>query len=260
MKVIQNIFLLGVLCSLFSCKEAEFMPYKDVDRIQFGPMDPAKIYWSDYEKIWKLSDTAKAYSFYTEEATKLVDTVYFRIYTLGKVQNYDRAFKLMQSLVKDVDNAVPNKHYQAFDDSKGEQLYVVKAGQSYMRVPVVLLRDASLKSKPYTLQFEVVANEHFQQGAPTNTWRRVLVGDLLLQPAAWDDYATKYFWGKYSRVKHEFMIEVTGLKWDQEMMSKLEFDQSKHFGTELKKELALYNNAHLGEPKVDEFGDLIVFP
>jgi hypothetical protein len=240
-------FLLGFLLLINSCKEADFMSYQDIDRLQFGPDNPALIYRSDYETNWKFRDTTKTYSFY------------FDMYTLGKVTDYDRPYKLVQVQEPNVDNAIPGVHYQAFDAPKSEELYVVKAGQSHIRVPIVFFRDASLAEKPFILSIQIGANEHFDLGPATNVWRKATVADRLLQPTAWNASATTYYWGKYSTVKHQFMIDATGQQWDQDMMSSLAYDETTYYRAVLKRALADYNNEY-PDPLEDEFGDLVVFP
>ena len=257
----QHIYILfGLLMTMLSCKKASFIDYQDVDRLQFGPPDPEKIYWSDYEKTWKWADTTKSYSFYFEAPKIVQDTLYFDLYTLGQIADFDRPFKLVQKAVAGAENAVAGKHYLAFDNEKAKSLYVVKAGQSHLRVPIVLLRDASLKEKPYTLYLELAPNEHFQPGPSTNIWRKAIIADRLLQPSAWTDDAARYYWGKYSTVKHQFMIDATDLLWDQSMMENLAYDETNYYKAELKKALADYNAKHPGNPLTDEFNELVIFP
>jgi len=253
-------FIIFLISLFYSCKKTEYLSYSDIDRIQFGPSDPLLIYRSDYETVWKYKDTLKSYSFYYDSESIRQDTLYFDIYTLGMVANYDRSYTLRQTIVESDNNAQPNIHYQSFDDPKSEKIYVIKAGQVHAKVPVILYRDPTLKEKEYILNIEIVENQNFSLGPITNVWRKVIISDRLTRPTAWTDSAVKYWWGKYSAVKHQFMIEVTHQKWDQEMMSSLAQDESSYWLTELKKALADYNNAHSNTPLLDEDQELVVFP
>lgn len=250
---------LGFLTIVSSCKEAEFMEYQDEDRIQFGPNNPDLIYRSDYETQWKFQDTTKGYSFYFEKEEVTVDTLFFDLYTLGRVVDYDRPYKLVQTEEEGVKNAKAGIHYQAFDAPESKELYVVEAGKAHVRVPIVLFRDESLKDDPYILSFKIQENEHFKLGAATNTWRKATVADKLIQPPAWDAIGTQYYWGAYSTVKHQFMIDASGLEWDQEVMASLAYDETTYFRAVFKKALTDYNSSH-SEPLRDENNQLVVFP
>lgn len=246
---------ISIVLLINACKEADFQQYVDKDRLQFGPNQPDLIYRSDYETNWKFQDTTKSYSFYFEEEDVTVDTLYFDLYTLGRVTDYDRPYRLIQVQEPGIDNAVAGTHYQAFDDAKSQDLYVVKAGQSHIRVPLVFLRDPSLKEKPYLLSIRLQPNEHFDLGPTTNIWRKATVVDRLLRPTAW----TNSYWGVYSLTKHQFMIDATGQKWDQEMMENLAYDETTYYRAVLKQALAEYNNEH-NTPLTDEDGNEVIFP
>ena len=53
-------------------------------------------------------------------------------------------------------------------------------------------------------------------------WRKLYLSDVLLRPTRWSD---GYF-GTYSKVKHRFMMEQTGLKWDDEYLEIVPSDVS----------------------------------
>jgi hypothetical protein len=255
MKQILTIAMLTAL--LAACKKDQYYLYNDTARLQFGPAAD-RIYTTSFE----MADTVKPYTFYYEPAAVMEDTVYFDIYAIGGVSGKDRPFTLEQVILEGAENAVPGVHYKPFSDPALKDLYVIKAGKVHDSVPVILLRDPSLKNKSVQLQIQVKANEHFQPGEARKLWRRVDFTDMLSQPAAWNASAVQYYWGKYSRVKHSFMIEQTGEKWDQEFLTEVNTDYAllTFWRLKLRTLLTDYNNAHPGEPLTDETGETVVFP
>ncbi|MBO9634949.1 MAG: DUF4843 domain-containing protein, partial [Chitinophagaceae bacterium] len=150
----------------------------------------------------------------------------------------------------------------AFDDATVSALYTIKKDSVHSRFPVVALRDASLKTGPVVLKFEVVENEAFKPGEKNNTWRKLTITDKLVRPASWDGVMESYYWGKYSTVKHQFMIDLTGKKWDQEFMAGIynDFAALAYYNATFSTALVDYNNAHPNAPLRDEDGELMLFP
>jgi len=255
MKKIKYLPIIFVF-AITSCFD-EYSTYSGDNYIQFGP-ELSRIYTSTLN----YADTTKLYSFFYLPAAKTQDTVWFDIYAIGEVSGQDRTFSLEQELASGAENPVAGTQYKAFNDPSVSVKYVIKAGTSSTRVPVVLLRDASLKNKEYTLKLKVVDNENFRTGEKALTWRKVIFSDKLSQPAAWNASAIQYYWGKYSTVKHTFMIEKTGEKWDQDFMVGLPSSYAllTYWRAKLKSLLAEYNAAHPGNPLKDEFGELVLFP
>ncbi|MFX1706997.1 DUF4843 domain-containing protein [Chitinophaga sp. CC14] len=255
MKQILTVALLTTL--LAACKKDQYYLYNDIARLQFGPA-PERIYTTSFE----MADTVKPYTFYYEPATTIQDTVFFDIYAIGGVSGNDRPFILEQVTLNGEENAIPGTHYKAFSDPSLKEVYVIKAGEVHASVPVILLRDASLKKKNVKLQIQVKANDQFQPGEIRKLWRRVNLTDMLSQPAAWNASAVQYYWGKYSQVKHSFMINQTGEKWDEEFLTYVNTDYAllTFWRLKLRTLLTDYNNAHPGEPLTDETGETVVFP
>ncbi|SMO74654.1 DUF4843 domain-containing protein [Solitalea koreensis] len=257
MKKLKYFVVALALISLASCKEDDYYLFNDTARLQFGP-DISRIYQTSFN----LADTLKPFTFYYENPDVKQDTVFFDIYAIGGVSSKDRSFTLEQVQVQGVNNAVAGTHYVAFNDPLVSKNYVIKAGQVHSFVPVVVLRDASLKNSNVVLKFNVVADKNFQLGEANNLWRKIDLTDRLSQPAAWNASASQYYFGKYSIVKHRFMIESTSQKWDQEFISFVMADYAllQYYTGTLKTALVNYNNAHPGNMLKDEVGDLVVFP
>src|SRR5690606_15583252 len=140
---------------LMACQKSKELLYTDIARIQFGPA-PARI----PEVSVPTADTLKTQTFVYLPSTVLIDTVFFDIYTMGHLSDRDRPFKIKQEQVKNANNAIANVHYKSFDNSDALAQYVIKAGTSHSRVPIVLLRDASLRERAYVLKFVLEENEY----------------------------------------------------------------------------------------------------
>nr|WP_121272086.1 DUF4843 domain-containing protein [Pedobacter schmidteae] len=254
---LKYFMVLACAAALFtSCKNDNYLLYETESRIQFGP-ERSKIYQSSYN----LADTLKPYSFAYTDAVQ--DTVFFDIYAIGKVSAKDRAVKLEQVQVSGQENAIPGTHYQDFSNPSVAGRYIIKAEESHTRVPVVLLRDASLKTKTVMLKISVANNEAFRVGEPAYAWRKIELTDRLSRPAAWTDFMTSTYFGKYSVTKHRFMIEQTGERWDQDFMKEILQRGSTsliYWQGVLKTAVTNYNNAHPGSPLKDEFNELVIIP
>lgn len=257
MRALKYVIVAMVVLAFASCKKDQYYLYNDVARIQFGP-ETSRIYTTSYN----LADTLKPFTFFYEDASVTQDTVFFDIYAIGGVSKADRTFTLEQEQVANVTNAIPGTQYVAFNDPKATKNFIIKAGSVHTRVPIILLRDASLKTSTPVLKFKVVANGSFQVGEINNLWRKVVFTDRLSQPAAWNASATQYYFGKYSVTKHQFMIDLTGEKWDQDFITGIMADYAllQYWTATLKIVLINYNNLHPGNPLKDETGEIVVFP
>ncbi len=251
--------LLFVLISgvIASCKKDQYMVYEDVARLQFG-QEPRLLYRPEYD----FNDTLKMLSFYFSNSSVTEDTVFFDLYAIGGTRNTDRSFTLSQEQIPNEVNAEPGKHYVAFNDPRAQKNFVIKAGTVHTSVPIILLRDASLKTTTPKLKFVVTADDNFQLGERNKVWRRIEFTDRLSQPSAWDASMTQYYIGKYSVAKHQFMIQTTGDRWDQEFIASIKSDLSlvNYYKAILRTALIDYNKANPTKPLTDEFGEAVVFP
>lgn len=247
-------FSIVIFCLVFiGCKKAPYQTYSGTTYIQFGP---AKA--SLYSPASAFQDSLKEQTFAYLDNSKTVDTVFFDIYTMGDVSNQDRPFKLVQEQVVGAENAVAGVHFKDLNEPDVAKQFVIRAGEMHSRVPITLLRDPSLREKSVTLRISVVENEYFRKGQENLTWRRLVFTDKLSRPNTWNVGML----GKYSEVKHRFMISVTGEKWDSELISYLARDvQAQHYWLgKIKTALLQYNTEHPTVPLTDEDNELIVFP
>lgn len=159
----------------------------------------------------------KLYSFvYIDEAV-MEDTVWITLNTQGFVTAYDRAFRLRQVEVDTVVNAVPGVHYTSFDSAEMQKYCVVPAGANTVKVPVIVHRDPSLEENDVRLNIEVLPNENFVQGVKEYRLFPLVISNMLTKPANWQDY----YFGTYGPVKHRFMINQTGLRWDEDFLKEI---------------------------------------
>ena len=254
--------IIAVGCALgMSCQKDQALLYTDIERIQFGPV-PSVYYTSSR----MYADTVKNQTFASLGTSILVDTVYFDIYTMGLPKDKDRSFFIQQEQVPGVINAVPGVHYKAFDNPEVSRHYVIKAGTAHSKVPVVLFRDASLKTSTATLKFRLVENGEFALGQQNLLWRKVVFTDKLIQPTKWSGTNQTNYFGAYSETKHRFMINATGEPWDEAFLNEQIFPPSggdierlHYLLSVIKSALAAYNNSH-PSPMVDENNQAITFP
>lgn len=162
----------------------------------------------------------QSYSFVYADDDVMQDTVWLRLTTMGFISNADRGFELQQVKSDGVD-AEPGVHYVSFDDEAWKAKYLfVPAGQNEVKVPVIVKKDASLEQETVSLWVRLKENENFIQGYEKSSLVKIMVTNQLVRPSNWD-YTMDYYFDAYGPVKHRLMIDVTGLKWNEEMIDEL---------------------------------------
>lgn len=162
-----------------------------------------------------LRDSIVRYSFTYGPVETMIDTVWLVVNTIGVPATHNRTLALQQLVTGDND-ATSGVHYVPFDDPElVDRFYYVPAGAITTRIPIVLKRDASLKTENYTLRVGFKPNEEFDYGSKEFSFKRIIIADQLVKPKNWY-VCCDYFFGEYGPVKHQFMINVSGEKWDDE--------------------------------------------
>lgn len=199
MKLINYILTIIPVISLLGC-EKDLKPYnEETNRLNFV-----------YEALYQ-ADTLIRRTFFYDPETKIFDTVWLKVGTMGYVTNENRPFALKQ-VVNEGDNdpqAEAGVHYLAFDDPEVSEFYKIPAGQNKTSFPVILKRDASLKKQAYTLRIRIAANEYFQTGYSGLQEKIIVVADTLSRPELWNSHIVRYWGGEYGLEKHRFMIRAT---------------------------------------------------
>lgn len=244
------IYIIAILTATASgCTKSEFLLFNDIARVQ-------------------LSDTTSLSStFVYDPATVIKDTIYVEVSTIGGITNYDRPVKLVQvpefdyTYVRDpITNqitdtiaterpfkAVPGMHYTDLADKSLESLMVVKADSARALIPVVLLRDASLKTNSYRLRLQLVANKEFGLGEKNSREKTIVFSDRLERFYSWrvDVSNAPAFnnFGKYSTGKHQFMIDVLKVNIDEAWyQAALSAQALTNYVNLLKRALTTFNN------------------
>ena len=195
--------------------------------------------YSDIPRVYLGGYTRAASQTFFYDAEDVVwDTIYVYVETMGGPRDYDRLVSFRQMTVYDVEyvvengvnvdstvtenpyNAVADKHFVAFDSEEAKKLMVVPANEVSANIPIILLRDPSLKANEYYLTLQLVENDEFKiGGVQKDVEYAITFADKLVEPNFWgtNPYAGGWWlFGDYSTRKHEFMIEVSGERIDDE--------------------------------------------
>lgn len=181
----------------------------------FACEDEMEVYNSPENRLnfiyepFTMADTVIPRTFVYDVETRVFDTVWLEVETMGYVEDHERSFALEQVKKGEGEQAVAGKHYIAFDDPLVADYYKIPAGKNTVRFPIILKRDPSLKQQEVTLCVQIGHNENFIPGYEKYQKKIIRVADILMQPKYWDFYASYYFAGKYGKVKHQFMIDAT---------------------------------------------------
>ena len=191
MKKIFNIFVLGLLLVTTSCEKSLEVFSDTTCRLNF--------YYREAEITSNFQPNMAQGSFsFIYSGNIQQDTVWVEVESMGLLADYEYIFP---SLVK---------------------YYVMPAGKARTKLPIVVLRDASLKHESVVLKYHIKPNDFFTKGYDVFQTRSLSITDRLAQPAYWTKgypmyggyYSLYNFIGYYGVVKHQFMIDITGKPWD----------------------------------------------
>ncbi len=237
MKTKTILALLGAVCLLDAC-EKDLPLYSDSQAAL------------NFDYNTSNSDSIVNYSF-VYSGGKLRDTVWLNLTTMGFVSSQDRQFELCQ-VATGVNDAQAGVHYVSFDSPEEQPYLVVPAGKTTVSVPVFVLRDASLADTSFNLRVEVRPNGTFTTGYKQQSYKIVNITNQLTRPRQW---RTAYF-GAYGPVKHQFMIDATGERWDNDYIRSIasDFGMVQYIVSKLNRALEAENNrrAAQGLPPLQE--------
>lgn len=193
----------------FSCKQENVPAYNGKEYIQF---------YSDNPTIASVT-SGYSYFFYKDAAVQ-TDTVWFKVATVGGLVKKTSYLKFLAfkdtAKTPQYPDAVAGTHYVPFDDPAVIKLMKVEPGQIVADVPVILKRDPSLKQAVYRLHFKIVASDDFLVGDAKHIEGALYVSDKLSQPSRW---TSTFFLGAYGTVKHQFIIDQSGQRWDDDFIA-----------------------------------------
>ena len=200
------IYTMILMGSLFAACEEDLKPYAE------------ETCWVYFDLIGS-ADTLQSRTFIYAGSDAETDTVWIPLKTIGKVKNFDRPVTLTQ-VQGDGLNAVAGTHFVAFN----EQNYVIPAGKTTVELPIVLKRDASMLTDRVLVEFTLTANSHFTPGFVGPQTVQIWVTDQLDRPSYWptaSDATLNKKIAPYDPVLHQFLIDATGNKWDNEYIGTL---------------------------------------
>ena len=93
-------------------------------------------------------------------------------------------------------------HFIAFDDPEMKNHFVLRAGKVSAQLPIITLRDPSLRDTVSILRLRIVETEHFKPGDLQRIEQTIEIGDQLMEPKNWS------LLGTYGKIKHRFLIET----------------------------------------------------
>lgn len=251
----HNMILTLALLTLMGCSKEEVDTY--------DPSLTALNIWVGTEAGAVYETVDYNYSYAYEEGT-----VTFYAQLVGMPADHDRTFRL-EPFGDDSALVVPT--------IKAED-YVIPAGQTRGTYQVSfntrLLSDPSLfTTADGRISFRVAANDDFAAGTERHRVFTVVLKNYLAKPSNWDNAnfprqpLSRYF-GTYSRVKYQFMIEHLHLvdfeinynaqtSYNEET-NVVSTSYAVHLVQVMQRALSEYNSTH-DEPLTDEFGLPVTF-
>lgn len=205
--ILKYFVLIGLVASFVSCSE-KLEPYNSPDN---------KLGFSFELR----EDSMTKYTFVYDKGDVVEHTVEVDLETLGFVVDHDRTISFKQVPAGEgKKDAVAGKHYVPFDDPSVAPKYVVKAGQSKVKIPIVFKRDKSLLEDKYYLKLQIVSNEFFTPSYSEDIEKLIEISDVITRPKYWNGQVVYYFAGDYGDEKYRFMINAAEFKLDEEFFEK----------------------------------------
>ncbi len=207
--------LLAILSSiLFSCEE-------DYPAVYSG--DPYLLIESDL--ISGNIYVQKHYSnfYFLQDESVMRDTVYVALATMAAIPSEDLQIKMEAfdsdtlSYPERIDegtiNAIPGVHYVPFEDPAYDDV-VFHSGRMQDSIPIIVLRDPSLKETTYRITFRLLDSENALAADKRENRAVVYIADKVSKPVNWNSW----YFGTYGDVKMDFMIRHSDLVWDEDDM------------------------------------------
>lgn len=234
-KINHFMIFLFLLAGFTACEKNEQDPtFKAQARLQIGGVD------TEGARIDSISFTFAIWP------TTLADTVVTVVaQTMGNVSAVDRTF----SIVVDSGTTALVAEYQL------PTKLVIPANSFRTTFPLRIKRSARLKTEIAKLVLRVQANDHFLPGpvlggtVNLGPYFRIVWTEILTQPAVWNS-SMLFAVGKWSQVKHQAIIDVTGIR----NYDNINYSQTYAIAAVMLDWLNDYNASHPGAPLLDEKG------
>lgn len=181
------------------------------------------------------TDTTR-YSFAWVDGDRQVKEI--QVNAMGQVYDYDRVVNIKITPV----HAVEGVDFEPFAEK-----YVIKAGETKMVIPVVMLRTAALQKEERIIELKLEENEYFKTSydygsgdrvtwVKTDRLKHVLIfSDFMDQaPSRWDPYVL----GKFSQRKLGLICELMGVPREKFLDADYMNYHTNYIGAYMKKYLA----------------------
>jgi hypothetical protein len=253
------------LGALYSCEKVSLGEYTGEPYVDFFGDDDGNQILQSHEVL-----------FYYKKANVLRDTIYLPLVARAMVPSKDcqvmlRAFfnTAQDGFLSAGKEAVAGVHYVPFDSDEMKKLLTFHSGKLLDSIPIILLRDASLKEEMYRLTIRLVDTEDIkatdkrEDTDVNHTSVVIYISDRLSQPKNWLDYG--FFLGNYGYSKHDFIVRHSNQKWDYNFIEDISSDEYikyyylYKFRNELKEENLDRENRGLGK-LAEKDGTLVEFP
>ena len=176
-------------CLLAGCQENEMNGFESDGAVYF---QLNATYWAE------VADSI-VYSFAGKDVTEY--TVNLQVDLMGMAVDRDREVRL--AIDPELTTAEEGLHYRALETS-----YVLPAGAYTMQIPVTILgTDPRMENQAFQLAIRLEPSADLGLGLSQRTLARIQFSAMLTRPYYWDEF----YWGEYSKVKHEKLIELLGV-------------------------------------------------
>ena len=174
MKNIWIFLICGIVLSVMGCEKNDAQVFEDEARVCFFRGEDGT---GQQDSILQ--------SFFVLPETQGRDTVWVEVALMGFPMNAIRPVEIVQTNQDAADAAIAGVHYIAFDDAEVKDLMVMGANQVIARIPVIFLRNVSLKTEKRRLEMTIVENDYFKRGIDADCDFMIQTTELAEEPTNW---------------------------------------------------------------------------
>lgn len=160
---------------------------------------PASVYFFTDSLLY--TQDSMTYSFAVHESSRQADTVAIPLKIMGDAAAEDRGFSVVTDAARTT--ATAGVHYDILPP-------VVKAGRIKDSLFIKVYKTSDLAAKEVRIALRITDGGTLLPGATERLNYVVKLNDILSKPDNWDQLLISFF-GPYSKAKHRFIIDVTGL-------------------------------------------------
>ena len=245
----MNTHAIALLFALLflSCEERVVHRYESENSLYF--------FWGSENYNTFVQQDSISYNFTEKQSSRLRDTIHLRVLSAGFLSDSDRAVRIAQTLADGSPNALPGTHYVDFDDPALAGRFIVPAGSTRAELPIVILRDPSLRSQVVRLEIELRENDHFKVVIPELSRFVIKITDMIAKPSNWDFLWASYM-GTWGPEKMRFLADYVGIA-DYEGTH--DASEMLYYRSVAIEKLTEYNNTH-ATPLTEADGTPVTFP